>query len=316
MDGNEGTQEVHPLLRGEISYIKDWTEWKELWESTKYAELRHSLLHFGFGVSCSWAQDEIERVCMYLEIADRYGSSWEFQKGERTEFSRRTAFGGTVWHPEELRRILAEKAFHVLCQNFFKNTESFVYRAPSWVQLATDPLVLEKLFWYFRLDEYGRVHNLPNSDDDHHIEIAREFAYSLCTFLWFCEDIVDGRYYGDTVYSGVKRTPPGTRLNIITLLFGLRRLNVLLDEKYELDDSCMKRLEELALGYDLFMPNIDSYGDKLRKPTTIQEALLGKSKVAEILLILRAKQTEKKRLDEIRALNMQRRELDRQIQSL
>ncbi len=101
------------------------------------------------------------------------------------------------------------------------------------------------------------------------------------------------------------------------LLCRLGRLDLLLDmEKYELDKSCLQRLEELATSFDLYLPSNTSWMNERRIPRTIEEACLGDSQAAQVLLILRVKQAEKERFNKIRELNERRREAEEALKKL
>ena len=107
------------------------------------------------------------------------------------------------------------------------------------------------------------------------------------------------------------------RLDTITILFGLEKLEALLkqDRREKIDEKCMKKLDEIAMGFDLYLPRIDSYGEECRKPQTIEEACL-KSRAARVLLVLRTLLAEQERFNEMRELEEQRREAEKKLKSL
>ncbi len=308
--------EIHPLMEKEISFILRWKEWKELWKATKQADLLHSLLHCGFSVRVDGPEEIIERVLLYLEIADKHrDGSWEFEKNKREEHERFYEVyvaGKQINSFADLRLLLAQKAFRSLCQDFFKNTRE-EHDIPSWVPIATHPQVLEKLFWFFRLNENGNILNLRNPND-HLGVVAAEFIRNLCEFAWTCEN--SNRWSRGEIDEETKEILRKARPNMITPLFGLGELNNLFKSGYELDEECMKRLEELALGFDLWLPKTTSWGQEHRKPKNIEEACLGNSRAARALLVLQTIQTAKKHLDNIRKLEMQRIEAEEELQKI
>lgn len=310
---NQGV-EIHPLLEKEISFIRDWQEWKELWKATKQADLLHSLLHFGFNVYIDSDEAASERVCLYLDIADRNFRS--FRRDDDRDIYPYSAFGREAGTIEALRKILSQKAFQSLCQNFFKNTSS-EDRLPSWVRIATQPQVLEKLFWFFRLDEDGYIFNFRNPDD-HNKVIVKEFARHLCKFAWDCEKINRwyGRYGREAINEETKETLRKARPSMITLLSGLEELDVLYNPEYELDEKCMEQLKNIVMACERWLPSATSWGGEKRKPRTIEEACFGNSQAARVLLILQVKQTEQKRFDAIREAEARFREAENKLKDL
>lgn len=315
--GSDVQKTVHPLMAGEISCINSWKKWKELWQGTEYAELRHSLLHFGFAVQADSTDEVIERVCLYLDIADGWKYSRNFKKGEEDySYLFGTVFGSEVNNLPEFRRFLAQKAFQSLCQNFFKNTAAKDYYVPSWARMATEHQVLEKILWFFRLNE--DVVDIPNLDPfdstDHNMEIATKFIRDLCEFAWTCEN---NRWGRGEVYEEMKDELRKARPEMIRLLSGIGALDVLLNTgEYQLDKSCVKQLENIAMAYDRWLPSATSWSNEHRKPRTLEEACFGNSQAARVLLILRVKQAEQKRFDAIRELEEQRREAEKKIEGL
>lgn len=63
----------------EVPYIRNWREWRALWDANPLSEFRHSLLHFGFGVRLEAPEERFERICFYLERADGYGETRNFE---------------------------------------------------------------------------------------------------------------------------------------------------------------------------------------------------------------------------------------------
>jgi len=300
-------QEIHPLLDGEMSYIRDWGQWKELWLGTRQAQLRHGLLHFGFEVEADWPKGIVDRVCMYLDIADSHGRSLYKAGEERLQYFG-TICGNRPKDPGELRGILSQKAFNVLCEKLFKNTQD--QDSPSWAPIVTHPVLLEKIFRFLRLDREGKIRNLPRFPEEHHLVIAREFAFSLCLFLWREGDSTKS---SEEDAEGFRKR----RSDIISLLFGLYQLDILEDiDKYELDEDCRKRLEELALGFDLYLPSEDSWQDKHRKPADLNEACLGGNQAAKLLMVRGAQELARQILDQKRELHERVQEAQKGLKKL
>jgi hypothetical protein len=310
----------HPLEGKGVTHIQSWGAWKERWEKESCTEILHSLLHFGFGVSADW-NEAIERLCLYLEIADNGGERWGvFSSEDDRQFQAYKAFGREVNTKAELREVLTQKAFPMLCQNFFKNTAEHSYSLPSWVRMVIVPQVLAKLFWFFRLNSQGQIQNIRphlRYDNEHQKKIARDFAYDFCLFVWECGN--PGAYHDYREISEDVRTAfYKARPDVITLLAGLGELDLLLKgNRYEeMDKACLKKLESLAFDYDLWLPNVNEIRGDYRKPRTIEEACLGKSQAAHVLLVLRTLLVEKERFDKIRELEEQRREAEKKLTEL
>lgn len=316
---NQGAQVVHPLMEKEISFIKSWREWKELWGKTTQADILHSLLHFGFAVQVDDKEEWIDRILLYLNIADDH-ESYGFVKGpiQEDRIHQQILVGGEkIESFSQLRLVLSHKAFQMLCQNFLKDTKDERYEhVPSWVATIADLRVLEKILWFFRLDNAGSFINLKlYRSENHHSAIAKEFIQKLCEFTWTCEN--SGLWGREGICEETKEILRKNRPNIITLLCGLDRLDILLDiKRYTLDQCCWQRLEELALGFELYLPRHDSWMDETRKPRTLEEACYGGSQAAQVLLTLRVKQAEKERFDKIRELNKQRRTAEEELKKL
>lgn len=305
----------HPLVGKEVTHIQSWGQWKECWEKESCTEILHSLLHFGFGVSADW-NEVIERLCLYLEIADNGDErSSAFSGKDDRQFQTYRAFGSEVNTKAGLREVLTQKAFQALCQNFFKNTAEQSYHFPSWVEMVIIPQVLSKLFWFFRLDYRGDVLNIRLSkDSEHQKKIARDFAYDLCLFVWDCGNRGAYPNYRE-ITEDVRTAFRKARLDVITLLAGLGELGLLLkgDRYEEIDKVCLKKLENLSFDYELWLPDANEFHGDHRKPRTIEEACLGKSQAARVLLVLRTLLAEKERFDKIRELEKQRREAEEEL---
>ena len=308
----------HVLTEKDVSCIASWKQWKERWEEESCVEILHSLLHFGFSVTVDGYDEDAERVCMYLNIADKGDSFLRvFQRSDDKDLHFYNTFGREVRTTEDLRKVLSQKAFQMLCQNFFKNTSEKDYYLPSWMPLAAHPQVFTKLFWFFRLNELWGMPNLHlRYSGNHNEEIAADFALNFCLSAWDCDEEYGNRYYkvSEEVRERLKQSQP----DMITILFGLRKLDVLLrrDICENIDKECIKKLQELTLESELNLPDIGSCVGRRRKPQSIEEACLGRSQAAQVLIVLQVIQSEKERFDEMRRLEEQRREAEEKLNKL
>ncbi|MDO8558888.1 MAG: hypothetical protein Q7R84_01005 [bacterium] len=306
---------THPVMEKEISYIRSWGRWKELWEKTTEADILHSLLHIGFAVPVDEGET-VDRILWYLNMADKRKSYFNFRKNEDKDlrFQRIIMGGKEINNFEDIRLLLVQKAFQALCQNFFKNTGK-EHNNHWWLPMVLDPQVLEKLFWFFRLDEDGRFFNRQHPED-HNTLIVAEFIRNVCEFIWNYEDSYSrwGVRFNDEIIEALRQARPNT----ITILFGLKELDFLfnLERHHGLNVGCMKRLKKLAMGFDLYLPSPDASRDAYRKPLTIEEACFGGSQAARVLISLRVIQAEKGRFCDIRELESQRREVEERLKKV
>lgn len=322
-----GESGKHVLLEKDLTYIKDWEGWKELWEGESQAEYLNSLLFFGFDISAN-ENEAVERLCLYLEIADGTGRSSNFVKeneeGEDEYFRLRflnpcktfiqREYENGIKTKAEFREMLAKKAFQVLCLKFFKNTSKEGY-LPSWHKELLDPDVLAKLFWFFRSENQWRWL------DDHHLKIVNNFGYDFCLFVW---NHANGKYrfgfnYPREIDEETIALFRSVCPDVITVLARLHKLDFLMsrDRYEEVDENCLDRLKKLSLNNVLCLPKIDSsWGNEHRKPKDIKEACLGGSQAARVLTILQIQQKEKAKFNEIQKLEKQRQLAEKELKKL
>ncbi len=304
---------AHLLAGKKVTYIQDWGQWKERWEKESCTEILHSLLHFGFSVLAD-SNEAIERLHLYLEIADNGdGFLRTFRGSNDRDFHRcNYTFGVEVKNEADLRKVLSQKAFQMLCQNFFKNTEKNNAYLFSWAEMVIIPQVLAKIFWFFRLDHDGYLQNMYFSEANEHQEkIARDFVHNLCLFVWDCGNWGTYSSYRE-ITEEVRTAFYQARPDVITILSGLGELDLLLKGgRYkEIGKVCLDKLENIAFGYELRLP------DASRKPLTIEEACFGGSQAARVLLALRIIQAEENRFQKIHEIEEQRLAGEKELQKL
>lgn len=305
---------VHPLENKKINYLSGWPQWKEKWDKETQVEILHSLLHFGFEVDLEGSEEFIDRICLYFDIADRrFDFSLHGTPNDTYHYLKR--FDRDIHDTDNFRQVLGQKAFQMLCQNVFKNTEKHDYYVPSWMRLATHPEIFPKILWFFCLDKDGRLLNLRSSDE-HNTEIAREFIQRFCVFAWECDEppFDSSRDLSDETREIFQQAKPA----IIEILFGLHELDILLENhRYQrIDKKCLKKIEDLALRFELWLPQVRRGDPLTRKAKTIKEACLGHSQAAQVLLSLQTMQEEQSRLDLLSEAEEQRREAEEKINSL
>lgn len=311
MNRNTGIQQVHPLVLAETSYILNWQRWKELWATDLPAEFRQSLLHFGFQVQVDSPEEHRERICFYCDVADghlRNSGKILRREGDDQDYLS-THFGKDIFSWEEVRRTVAHKAFQVLSHNFFRDVrgDGKNSRFPSWARDVVVPEVLEKVLWFFHQGLNRPIENFYESPDGKsiHARTAREFILNLCSFAWQFDFFEKQEEVQDReIKNRLRQVWP----QLIEILAGFSELHRLLSNKYELDAPCLKKLEELALNPTLSLPSLSDWGIEKRQPTTLEEAWLGGSPAARVLLLLQIRQTERDRIGKVRDLEIAHRE--------
>ena len=119
----------HNLFSREIRPINGWKEWLDIWNEARTMEQMIGLLHCGFDVeeSCGRREDppKVDRLTFYFGIADGWrdtdllGLPRENQIWQRYE--RYDEYGKLITkYPKDLRKMVAKKAFEMLCQKVFK----------------------------------------------------------------------------------------------------------------------------------------------------------------------------------------------------
>lgn len=294
----------HPLYGNQPSFIESWKQWKELWESCELAEFQHSLLHVGFQVGTLSREERCERVCFYLDVADSqnndaFNPPWnpEEQQSERHNRGSLDTPLGRV-DSGDIRRLIAWKAFTVLCGIFFKDRwEGPWVEFPSWTLLC-QPSVFEKVLWFFRVDE-KRIANLSYPSEDHRTKTAWLFAYDVCQFAF------EFRYFGK--YEGEEDIKTQGFLRdawprMIPLICALRETNLLLKHHEVLSDECLSTLERLALEETTWVPTQGGITSHYSKVTSVEEACYVGSAAARALILLRTIKNEHQRLMEVAEL--------------
>ncbi len=165
---------LHNLFTREVRPIRDWYEWLEHWQAITTIEEMKGLLHSGFEKPIGYAGyskkqlDAVDRIIFYFGIADGwaercllesptdsgyiyYNFGWD-NRGNRIKKSQ-----------SESRQVVAEKAFDVLCLNFFRpemhemqrdkngydNWERFI---PYWEKEIATARLLPAIANFFRAE--------------------------------------------------------------------------------------------------------------------------------------------------------------------
>jgi hypothetical protein len=215
--------------------------------------------------------------------------------------------------PIQVRHALAIKAWQMLCQHLFKNTDKGKRDLPSWARMVTRQEVMQKIVWFFRSEKRlndPNIRNLDTDGDGFYHETTKEFVSDFAQLAWTFRFF--GEYSDDEDDKTVVQLK-SIRPHLIEILGELGELDRLLNDKYETGDACLAKLKEMAMRKDIY---ITWEKPSFRKPTTVAEACWGGSKAAAILLTLETIRTEQKRLDAIRVARDEAAEAQRKLQKL
>lgn len=299
----------HPLVEKKIKGIRCWSEWEQMWNAAAYAEQLHGLLHVGFNV-ITYSNEHLERIRFYLAVASDHGNSDELRHPDEPvhESSDPSGFGWPC-RRRDLRMTVARKAFEVLCLNFFRGRDSRGLDADQKSAIA-HPKTLQSIISFFlkgNSTSTGLYLENRDGDSDSHFNVI------IYTFLdRVIDEILRTSLVEEDIQSAVVKCHISMRSSCVELLYRMQKLDVLLEKKQALDDACMIKLQELTMKKSMFFHRENA----MRLPTNVEEAAAFGSKPAQILLILRLRQREVARLDEIYRLEEERAEADRKLKQL
>ncbi|MDD5043156.1 MAG: hypothetical protein PHD51_00605 [Patescibacteria group bacterium] len=288
----EKEKPVHPLLKFVPRVWHSFEEWLKRWEQTTYLAEKLGLLH-GLLVGEGWPiKDRHQLVLFLLEVADGYNNDSNFYCREEGLYGYGNGEKNSV-----NRRAIAEKAFDVLCLNFFKGSEKN-YGEPLWWWMVSDERLFEKVLWFLAPDRkncqyLGRLYRLNHSQ-----EIFKKFLQDFSWLGWEYRQFVQ-KYSDRWLLPPEEETEKrmiATRPQFIEILDTLGELHCLNGQ--ELDPASIKKLTELALGRRCHLPKISvEDNDTYRIPKSLEEAVLGGSVAAVIIVLYRIRQREKRRID-------------------
>ena len=141
---------LHPLLTKELKGIETWEEWLDLWNRNTSFEGAVGLLHYcplDRGASSA-------AVCFCLDVAYGFTAASELRNPGDHMLRQNYPIYSMLFKDRieflEARRLVAKKAWEVLCNKFFHNT-SKNSRCPSWWDNVKKIEVLQKVLWFFRV---------------------------------------------------------------------------------------------------------------------------------------------------------------------
>lgn len=312
--------EQHPLASTR-STIGTWRQWKERWTATEDADDRHNLLHRGFSAETGGPEERVERICFYLDVADGHDTSLNFrlpdEEGLGCQSYLKPRFLGEEMPWSEVRRRIAQKAFEVVANALFKN-QAKDGSHPSWSWIAMCPELLDKVLWFFRVDDESRIGNFPGSGGENvvYARITHAFLIGLAEFVWTFRCRGEFKVEkDDEIQKQLRQRCP----RLIEILWGIGELKMLLAKRFELDGACFAKLEELALRRKLYLPTENTnhrWSNEYRQPVSLGEAHFAGCWAAIVLTHRRIVAEEEKRFARLKELSERQQELEEERTAL
>lgn len=294
-------EKKHPLVDWQPVIEGNWENWVLSFESEDSVAKRIGMLYTAFETPA----DSDERIRYLLALAEGYDDDIRGtgDPDYRNDYEWNTPYGRM--RVARVRAVVARKAFDILCTRFFKNDKS-EGDEPAWAGIVRDIQTLEAVFHFFRLEKPVGSYRFVNlsyhkvSRNEHHVAIAAKFLQQLVEYAWpNWRSIYD---WGEEFDRFAVFRPFYPQL--IEILYGLGRLGLLLEGKrFEwLSSRCLAVLEKLAF--------LD------RKCDTLEEAMLGGSPAARVILNVGILRREKKRQRDIRIAEQRVKQAQQQLQNL
>jgi hypothetical protein len=327
---------VHTLLTREIRAIRNWHEWLARWQEAKDLQWMESLLHVGFSVPLDRGAhgervyDQIDREAFYLSIADGWADGRLLElptDGDRRCLIGYDSNGDRIEKTQrEIRKQLAQKAFKVLCSNFFKvGLSAGDPHGDEFNQIWVTSVVSERLFpviqRFFRIGGYDlKILNLSSwlKEELHNQQEAVAFLVKLAKFMWGWREPT--QYLGSDKEQAMERfAAMRSRIDtakpwMVEVLVNLDRLDVVRGWMLELDEACLAKLKEIALRNKLRQWTHHVRMD--RPVATLDEACFVGSKAAWFLKEHELMRRENKRLKAIREAEERKEAADDEIEGL
>lgn len=281
---------------------RSWDKWLEAYTSAADLDTRIGLLYSGL----QFPSDRGVAVIFYLQEAEGHCDfqSDFFTEDPHRESARVETFFGSFESVGYARRQVAKVAFNQLITHFFKDTKEKHEQIPSWSRITSREPVVDALLKFFRLNERQRFVNLQGFDSElppHKAAVVREFLSMWAFSPWTSEGRLHER-----------------RVEFMDILCGLGQLDRLLNSgrTSQVGEVELKKLEELALQSELYLPCNYALEMAFRKPESIEEAAYAGSQAGKIAILLRSQLSLQKRYDEIATAIRERKTADRRLQEL
>lgn len=328
----------HDLSSRDIRPIKNWHEWLARWQSTSLFQEMLGLLHVGFDVPLDrleYAEPEYnstDRVEFYFNIADGYDDGHfhseikESHKKER-HWVGYDKLGNRRYVGEgKLRQEIAQKAFAVLCVQFFKPEVMGVERdyrtfESRWKErLQSDRLFRLVQDFFKPYQKYKtnppsiKIRNLSGLGESmsHHEKLAVEFLLAFINFIWEWEWEECGGSLAVTQYE--QRRIDEAKIWSIEVLAYLRKIEILRKWMPRIDKDSLSKLKEIALRHQLWGHRHPVLKDRPVK--SLKEACFIGSPAALLMIEHEIRTKEQKRLSAILAAQRKKAESAKKIKQL
>lgn len=321
-----------PSMAGrELTFIRDWEEWKRIWNTTTCAEKLLGLLHVGFDVPRSQGESHKggDRVVFYLDLADGFAeavNNFENKPKRAWQSTLHTSFGDVM--EGSVRKHLARKAMAVLCKCYFglKKPEGRMSSGPEWACHLFNEAVVEKTIWFFRPERgFCSIRNIVHINNDQRLtETLEGFLREFCRLFFEFRSLDEDRERDTDKELQKKLRAMCHRL--IPVMEKMKMTNLLLKHAHDIDQKSIDALTAIVMGMSLSFP-----GESLaiRTPRSVEEACCGNRGIsgvcqsAFVLNTLLTVQKGLKNLAEIQelekkklALESERRQTEQKLQQL
>ena len=332
-------EEVRSLISRKVRPFRNWSEWLDRWNQAEVLEEMLGLLHAGFQVPyypCNSTEKEYTRlncVIFYLAIADGWQHHhWLENKDDRTYFS---GWKGEEFNCEsKLRRMLASKAFKMLCQNFFgkfdkPQKDAQEYSQREWLEIIHSEKLLPAIQNFFRrqgvegMISSNSIRNLPGPDwkanQSPEVKTALGFLLNLAEVLWEWKEASIQRYC-DPTEDELKKQASGrarveaAKLWMIEVLSMHEQLGFLSKRMLSLNAGCIEKLKEIAMRTEL--SSYSHHVSSSRPVETLEEAILAGSREALFLKRHEVAVAEDRRLREIKEAERQKNEAEEKLRKI
>jgi len=325
-------EEKFSLLDKKIMTTANWHGFLVRWFATDDAETLESYLHGGFKKSMEQFDyrenkyDEIDRIIFFFSIADGRTDERLLRvpedKDRKCFLGYNLAWNETWKQPSELRQHLAEKAFNMLCLNFFKTEVEKRGRDDEfgdfWHRLIRDDRLLPVIQNYFRVEKHwSRGISLRNFDyraDVPHIEQqAVNFLLKLARFIFNWKEpnsIFRTSEENKKIFLTVKARVDAAKPWLIEVLSQLRQLDALRKYILDFDQPCLDKLKEIALRTELLEDHV--VGDK-RLVADVDEACYVGSKAGWFIKEWQLRTKVSRQLEAIRKAKWKKERADQEL---
>lgn len=306
----ETTEVKHPLMEFVPTTFRSFEEWLARWTGTDYLAEKLGLLHSLTTKNGWWPESEL--VSLLLSVADGCANeSFIVDRGQRPDGQQPKA---------ESRKSIAKKAFSVLCLKFFRKERN---EEPLWWWMLEQEVLFQKVLWFLRPRPGGlnRLYNhncICDSGSDHQQGIFRNFLREFSRLGWDFRCPESRRRWDETARNLVKQRLVAARPQLIDVLRELGELNWLNGKNLELDAESIKKLTEIALSDSLFLPpeRVSDGLHSLRNPRNLEEAVLGGSVAAQVVLLNQIKERERKRIKVLHGASVRQRDDQQRVVEL